>query len=229
LDYLIPLALLAYTALMALLALESRSLVYGAISLAGFFIGLSLYFFLLGLPYLAVFQLLVYVGAISVLILFAVMVIGEAEVERASARLSEMGLLGGLLVALAVAFAGLYFVFSFIGAPMEAALPILAYVGPGALLVALVALFLRDPERKGMYRYRAFGLLGGALIFSSFLGALTYLGQLRVYPGEVPFSLAELASSLLDGYGLLMVVLGLLLASAAYGAVALAKKEEEET
>jgi NADH:ubiquinone oxidoreductase subunit 6 (subunit J) len=227
-DYLVPLIILAFTLLMALLALESRSLVYGAISLGGFFIGLSLFFFYLNLYYLAVFQLLVYVGAISVLILFAVMVIGEPSERPPHGRRGGLGFLGGLLLALSAVFVGLVLLFSYLNVPLDPIFNSILYIGPIAVFFAFVILFRGESRHRSRYRFRAFGVLGASLVFASFVGVLSYLGSLPSFTGGVTFNLVDLADSLLNQYGLLMVVLGLLLAAAAYGAVALAKKEAEE-
>jgi NADH:ubiquinone oxidoreductase subunit 6 (subunit J) len=228
LDYLLPLIILAFTSLTALLALESRSLVYGAISLGGFFLGLSIFFFYLNLFYLAVFQLLVYVGAVSVLILFAVMVIGEPSKLPPRRRFGGFGFLAGLLLALAAVFMGLVLIFSFLGVTLDPIFKSLFYIGPIAVFFAFVILFLGEPKERSRYRFKAFGVLGASLVFAGFVGVLSYLGSLPTYSGDVAFNIVDLADSLLDDYGLLIVVLGLLLAAAAFGAVALAKKEAEE-
>jgi NADH:ubiquinone oxidoreductase subunit 6 (subunit J) len=228
LDYLLPLMILGFTSLMALLALESRSLVYGAISLGGFFLGLSIFFFYLGLFYLAVFQLLVYVGAVSVLILFAVMVIGEPSKPSPVGRFGGFGFLGGLLLALAAVFAGLILIFSFLGVTVDPIFQSLLYIGPIAVFFAFVILFLGEPKGRSRYRFKAFGVLGASLVFAGFIAVLSYLGSLQTFSGDVTFNILDLANSLLNDYGLLILVLGLLLAAAAFGAVALAKKEAEE-
>lgn len=227
-DYLLPLIILAFTSLMALMALESKSLVYGATSLGGFFLGLSIFFFYLNLLYLAIFQLLVYVGAVSVLILFAVMVIGEPSKPPPRGRFGGFGFLGGLLLALAAVFMGLVLVFSFLDMTLDPIFQSLLYIGPIVVFFAFVILFLGEPKGRSRYRFKAFGVLGASLVFASFVGVLSYLGSLPTFSGNVAFNIGDLADSLLNDYGLLIVVLGLLLAAAAYGAVALAKKEAEE-
>jgi NADH:ubiquinone oxidoreductase subunit 6 (subunit J) len=58
-------------------ALEAREIVYGAIGLAFSFFGVAGLFFLLDAPFVAVFQITVYVGAVAVLILFTVMLVRE--------------------------------------------------------------------------------------------------------------------------------------------------------
>ena len=60
----------------AIAALELRSLIYGSIALMGTLGGIAGFFILLDSPFVAMFQLAVYVGSIAVLILFTVMLPG---------------------------------------------------------------------------------------------------------------------------------------------------------
>jgi NADH-quinone oxidoreductase subunit J len=69
----------------AILSLESRQVVYGAVALAFSFLGIAGLFILLDATFVALFQIIVYVGAIAVLILFTVMLVTqdvEAEAKR---------------------------------------------------------------------------------------------------------------------------------------------------
>ena len=50
----------------AIIALEARELIYGAISLAISMLGIAGFFLLLDAPFVAMFQILVYVGAVAV-------------------------------------------------------------------------------------------------------------------------------------------------------------------
>lgn len=59
----------------AILALESRELLYGGIALAISMLGIAGYFIILDAPFVAVFQIAVYVGAVAVLIIFTVMLV----------------------------------------------------------------------------------------------------------------------------------------------------------
>ncbi len=59
----------------AIAALELRSLIYGSIALMGSLGGVAGFFFLLDSPFVALFQIAVYVGSIAVLILFTVMLV----------------------------------------------------------------------------------------------------------------------------------------------------------
>ncbi len=63
----------------AIVALEADEIVYGAIALAGSLFGVAALFFLLDAPYVAVFQITVYVGAVAVLILFTVMLVRQEK------------------------------------------------------------------------------------------------------------------------------------------------------
>jgi NADH:ubiquinone oxidoreductase subunit 6 (subunit J) len=69
----------------AIVALEARHVVYGAIALAFSFLGVAGLFIVLNATFVALFQIIVYIGAIAVLILFTVMLVTkgvEEETER---------------------------------------------------------------------------------------------------------------------------------------------------
>ena len=59
----------------AIVALESRDLVYGAIALAISMLGIAGFFLILDSPFVAMFQITVYVGAVAVLVIFTVMLV----------------------------------------------------------------------------------------------------------------------------------------------------------
>jgi NADH-quinone oxidoreductase subunit J len=59
----------------AIVALESRELIYGAIALAISMLGIAGFFLLLDSPFVAMFQITVYVGAVAVLVIFTVMLV----------------------------------------------------------------------------------------------------------------------------------------------------------
>ncbi|MEK0318147.1 MAG: NADH-quinone oxidoreductase subunit J [Nitrosopumilus sp.] len=69
------LALSVLTIGTAIAALELRSLIYGSIALMVSLGGIAGFFLLLDSPFVALFQLAVYVGSIAVLILFTVMLV----------------------------------------------------------------------------------------------------------------------------------------------------------
>jgi NADH:ubiquinone oxidoreductase subunit 6 (subunit J) len=59
----------------AIISLESRELIYGAIALAISMLGIAGFFLLLESPFVAMFQIAVYVGAVAVLVIFTVMLV----------------------------------------------------------------------------------------------------------------------------------------------------------
>jgi NADH:ubiquinone oxidoreductase subunit 6 (subunit J) len=92
----------------AIFALEAKEIIYGAIGLAGSLFGVATLFFLLDAPYVAVFQIAVYIGAVAVLILFTVMLVRqekwEKEVQpRSLTRIA--GILTGVAIVVALVFA----------------------------------------------------------------------------------------------------------------------------
>ena len=98
----------------AIVALEAKEIVYGAIGLAGSLFGVAALFFLLNAPYVAAFQIAVYIGAVAVLILFTVMLVRQERWAKEVAPTSGTriaGIVTGLAVTaviiLAVASSGL--------------------------------------------------------------------------------------------------------------------------
>jgi NADH-quinone oxidoreductase subunit J len=59
----------------AILTLESKEILYGGIALAISMLGIAGYFIILDAPFVAMFQIAVYVGAVAVLIIFTVMLV----------------------------------------------------------------------------------------------------------------------------------------------------------
>jgi NADH:ubiquinone oxidoreductase subunit 6 (subunit J) len=147
----------------AISALESREIVYGAIGLAFSFFGVAGLFFMLDAPFVAVFQITVYIGAVAILILFTVMLVREGRWMRDSLGSPER--LVGILTAAALAFSlALSFAASdlantvessaapsftgigqFIAGPFAPALELLALVLAAAILGAMM---LAKVERK---------------------------------------------------------------------------------
>ena len=97
------LALAVLTIGSAIAALEMRSLIYGSIALMGSLGGVAGFFFLMDAPFVALFQLAVYVGSIAVLILFTVMLVRRElifrKVEDKRRRMAGIGLMLVFMVA----------------------------------------------------------------------------------------------------------------------------------
>jgi NAD(P)H-quinone oxidoreductase subunit 6 len=64
--------LLAFVIIAAILAIELRDLIYAAIALAVLSIALAAVFWLLNAPWVALFQLMIYGGAVTVLLISTV-------------------------------------------------------------------------------------------------------------------------------------------------------------
>jgi len=81
-DLLIFLSLAVVAVITALGMLLARNGVYAAIFLVLNFITVAVFYLILGAPFLAVAQVAVYAGAIMVLFLFVVMMLGPATIEE---------------------------------------------------------------------------------------------------------------------------------------------------
>src|SRR6058998_1859274 len=95
----------AITVVGAIMAIEARDLVYGAAALGISFLGIAGLFILLDASYVAAFQIAVYIGAVVVLILFTVMLVGPAKGE-APMELKRVSLLAAVLVATLIGMGG---------------------------------------------------------------------------------------------------------------------------
>ena len=88
----------------AIAALELRSLVYGSIALMGTLGGVAGFYVMLDSPFVAMFQLAVYVGSIAVLILFTVMLVKRElifkKIEDPKRKFAGIGLMLIIMVAL---------------------------------------------------------------------------------------------------------------------------------
>ena len=92
----------------AIFALEAKEIIYGAVGLAGSLFGVATLFFLLNAPYVAVFQISVYIGAVAVLILFTVMLVRQenwAKELKPRSLTRVAGIMTALAVVLALVFA----------------------------------------------------------------------------------------------------------------------------
>jgi NAD(P)H-quinone oxidoreductase subunit 6 len=98
------LALSVITIGSAIAALEFRSLIYGSMALMGTLGGIAGFFLLLDSPFIAMFQIAVYVGSIAVLILFTVMLVKRElifkKIEDPRRKFAGIGLMLILMVGL---------------------------------------------------------------------------------------------------------------------------------
>lgn len=116
----------------AITSLEAREIIYGAVGLAASFFGVASLFFLLDSPFVAVFQITVYVGAVAVLVLFTVMLVREGRwfgdsmgpAARVAAVATVIALVGSLVSS--------FYASSLSAAAEQGAAP--SFVGIGQLL-----------------------------------------------------------------------------------------------
>ncbi len=78
----IEIALLLLTVILAFLAIEAKNIVYAVICFAGMCVTVGAFFWILNAPYVAVFQLLIYAGAIVTIFLAAIMLTSRKESMR---------------------------------------------------------------------------------------------------------------------------------------------------
>lgn len=152
----------------ALLALQAKEIIYGAVALGASFIGVAGFFVLLNAPYLAMLQISVYVGAVIVLILFTIMLVRREKTDAVDERtepadtLSHVGMwAAGLLAVLVSGVALIAQNPSFLERPefsvpitdlgkallgYEAGLVIVAFVMSAAILGALAMAKLEKEE-----------------------------------------------------------------------------------
>jgi NADH-quinone oxidoreductase subunit J len=71
----------------ALAVVAQRNPLYSAISLIGVFISLACLYVMLAAPFIAAVQVIVYAGAIMVLVVFVIMLLNVEQVDRGRARL----------------------------------------------------------------------------------------------------------------------------------------------
>jgi len=104
------LALSVLTVGSAIVALEIRSLIYGSIALMITLSGIAGFFLLVDAPFVAMFQLSVYVGSIAVLILFTVMLVRRElifkKIEDKRRKYAGIGLMLALMLGIGMIIVG---------------------------------------------------------------------------------------------------------------------------
>ena len=96
-----------FTVLTAIIALEAKELVYGAMALAASFLGVAGFFVLLDASFLAMLQILVFIGAIAVLLLFTVMLVRREKWTKLTAGIERpVGAIAAILLATGITLIG---------------------------------------------------------------------------------------------------------------------------
>jgi NADH:ubiquinone oxidoreductase subunit 6 (subunit J) len=130
----------ALTIVASIFSLETKKVVYGAVALAFTFVGLAGLFIILDATFVAMFQIIVNVGAVAVLILFTVMLVGEGRLfkEVRSPVSKVVGMIAAAVLALTLAL-------SFISSQNSSSGPAIGvpdYLGIGSLLTSQFAFSL---------------------------------------------------------------------------------------
>ncbi|MBI2184012.1 MAG: NADH-quinone oxidoreductase subunit J [Thaumarchaeota archaeon] len=97
-------ALSVITVIGAILALEAKELIYGALALGLSLSGMAGLFILLDAPFPAAFQITVYVGAVVVLILFTIMLVRREKWMQIGEKVAIPGVAGALAIVLGFGF-----------------------------------------------------------------------------------------------------------------------------
>jgi NADH-quinone oxidoreductase subunit J len=97
----------------AVAMVAQRNPLYSAVSLIGVFISLASLYVLLAAPFIAAVQVIVYAGAIMVLVVFVIMLLNVEEEEHRVLR--PRFLVSGAIVMAAVLFAEAAFIISYVG------------------------------------------------------------------------------------------------------------------
>ena len=80
-------AIAAVIVLLSVLTVHSKNIVHSALYLLGTFAGVAALYIFLNAPFLGVAQILVYIGAVGVLILFAVMLTRRSIMEESNGEI----------------------------------------------------------------------------------------------------------------------------------------------
>lgn len=79
LSEILQLVLMSLTLLLAFLTVEVKRILYAVISFSGMCLTIGALFWILNAPYVAVFQILIYAGAIVTIFLAAIMLTSQKE------------------------------------------------------------------------------------------------------------------------------------------------------
>ena len=132
----------------AIIALETRELIYGAIALAISMMGIAGFFLLLDSPFVAMFQIAVYVGAVVVLVIFTVMLVRTQALFSAKEDKGRKGA-GIVLMLIFIGALGSIFIVSALNNPkfgtsqtppidfVDIGKQMVTYYGPALIVLAL--------------------------------------------------------------------------------------------
>jgi NADH-quinone oxidoreductase subunit J len=162
----------------AVAMVAQRNPLYSAISLVGVFVSLACLYLMLQAPFIAAIQVIVYAGAIMVLVVFVIMLLNVEEEVRRPLRLTYLIPVGVLLAAVLVGEAAFMLQLGRGGARVEPVAPVATDIG----LTASIG--------TGMFtKYLLPFEVTSVLILMALVGAITLARQTRTpflaAPGNV--------------------------------------------
>lgn len=146
---------------------------YSAISLIGVFIALAGLYVMLAAPFIAAVQIIVYAGAIMVLVVFVIMLLNVEEEERRPARLRSLLPIAIVLAAVLIAEAA--FVIYSVGTPSYSSLDANSTAPVGLTSSIGIALFTK---------YLLPFEITSILLLMAIVGAITLARQASLSPAE---------------------------------------------
>ncbi len=167
----IALVLIALLILVAAVAaLTRRNLVHSALLLIGSWLGIAFFYLWAGAEFVAFAQVLVYVGAVSMVVLFAVLLTRRSEGDHVLAPESRTRAVSAVLVAGAVAA---LLVSAVLGSPLPAGQP-----AASAVSVRDIGLLLAGPHAIAL-------LLAGVVLTVALVGAVV-IASSDTHKGDAP-------------------------------------------
>lgn len=139
-------------------AMMSRNLIHSALLLVGSWAGIAAFYLWAGAEFVAFAQVLIYVGAVSMVVLFAVLLTRQGATAAPVEIDSVKRLIGGLITAGGVA--GIL-----IGAILGTPMPVPAHAAPAAISVKQLGVQLMGPHAAAL-------LVVGVLLTVALLGAV---------------------------------------------------------
>ncbi len=217
-------SLFVMTALMILggsvLVVSSHSLVHSVLGLIASLLGVAGMYLQLGSPFMSAMQILIYVGAVCIIIVFAIM-LAEPGAKGITAKPERFF----LLVSMLVIFLGVAGIHSQFSESVAAAMQAVVFIGAAGFLIVL-AIMLADSGAKDLKTEGGLLLIGSTAAIVSFVVIINILQKTTWQSSTVSSadaSIAAIGKHLLVDFGLVFEVISLVLLVAIMGAIVLAR------
>lgn len=208
------------TLLAAFAAVTLRNPIHCGLSLALSFMGLAALFIFLGAEFVGFIQILVYVGAVAVLIMFVILL---TRPDAAAAGYTEKSALGRLILNFVMAALPAIIVAELAGRMQGIAAPGHATILAGSMVFILALLLIRRLP-AGSTMGLAVALSVFAILAVAIQGSPSLHGVEALAVAEVP--IAAVGIMLVESHLLPLLITGILLTAALLGAVLFATSED---